>query len=573
MSNFKKSLKVSFQAAVDAATSGDTVCVDTGVYDENVLINKPLTLLGLNDPQGVDAAQITVSGGTYHIAISSNDVTVKGLRIDGDGFVATGHYAGIIVNTDINNANLSRINIEGNVVTELSTTGGSVKGIHLHNENNGLFLQISDTVVKDNIVQGILGTTSGAYGIQMVNDMDGVTIEDNLIEDVTSPGWAFGVAVDCHSTVPTVTSVNILSNHIEVTQGVSSAAVLVESCAFASTININENNILTGLANLGSQELNAQSNWWGSDNDLVFSPNIFGLVDYEPWATSQFSIYPNTQPVVCEGTPDECSSFSGQYCEEMGCDWYGGLNDLDGQIFEGEEMISWNVDTMQWYECILTVEPPQIDPEMWHGQYFVSAVATDLDGLWDEFAENEYWFFNPVVSLGITGDVNFGIVRPGATVISDPVVVTNAAEVGSGVLLDMFIAGTDFYDPTHSGATCPISNVLRLMENPGTIDETGFRYYATSGAYNTCEHPGNSGVLAADAQCYVGIPYYIGGAGDSGNNNFQRIIAQNTGGPYFPGNVLSPGANMVLNFKLALPEPCNGGPFSDGEFKFFGEAI
>jgi hypothetical protein len=230
------------------------------------------------------------------------------------------------------------------------------------------------------------------------------------------------------------------------------------------------------------------------------------------------------------------------------------LRELEGMIYEGEEMIQYNIDTMQWYTCTLTVETPA----SMHGEFFTAAVATDLNGLWDEFAENELWFFNPVVALGLSGSLNFGVVRPGATVLSDTLVLTNNAESGSGVMLDMFIAGTDFYDPSHSGAMCPTSNVLRLGN---------FMYYASSGAYNTCDNPG------ADAQCYDEIPYYVDGAGDPGNNNMQHIIQQAVGGPYFLGNVLSPGADMSLNFKLSLPEPCNGGPFTDGEIRFFGEAV
>ncbi len=234
-----------------------------------------------------------------------------------------------------------------------------------------------------------------------------------------------------------------------------------------------------------------------------------------------------------------------------------GLPDFD--IFEGEEEIEdWNSDTMRWYDCRVTVEP------QWHGEYYVAAVATDLNGLWDEFAENEFWFMNPVIALGLSGSLNFGVVRPGATVLSDTLVLTNNAEAGSGVLLDMFIAGTDFYDETHSGAACPDSNVLRL---------TNFRYYASNGAYNTCGHSGDGDADPADAECYVGIPYYMDGAGAPGNNNYGEIIEGPNLGPYETGNILSPGADMSLNFKLSLPEPCNGGPFTAGEIKFFGEAV
>lgn len=232
-----------------------------------------------------------------------------------------------------------------------------------------------------------------------------------------------------------------------------------------------------------------------------------------------------------------------------------GLRELHGLIKEGEEVIEWNAATMQWYTCTFTVETPA----SMHGEYFISAVAEDLNGMSDEFVDAEKWFFNPVIALGVSGSLNFGVVRPGATVLSDTLVLTNNAEAGSGVMLDMFIAGTDFYDPSHSGAMCPTSNVLRL---------TNFKYKATNGAYDTCDNNG------ADAQCYDNIPYFMDGAGDPGNNNYQRIIdGPVINGPYPAGNVLSPGADISMNFKLSLPEPCNGGPFSDGQIKFFGEAV
>ena len=44
-------------------------------------------------------------------------------------------------------------------------------------------------------------------------------------------------------------------------------------------------------------------------------------------------------------------------------------------------------------------------------------------------------------------------------------------------------------------------------------------------------------------------------------------------GGYPAGNVLSPGAEISINFKLNMPVPCNGASFSDGEINIFGEAV
>jgi hypothetical protein len=38
------------------------------------------------------------------------------------------------------------------------------------------------------------------------------------------------------------------------------------------------------------------------------------------------------------------------------------------------------------------------------------------------------------------------------------------------------------------------------------------------------------------------------------------------------GNVLTPGSEMALTFRLDLPEPCNG-DFDSGSIYFWGEAI
>jgi hypothetical protein len=227
----------------------------------------------------------------------------------------------------------------------------------------------------------------------------------------------------------------------------------------------------------------------------------------------------------------------------------------DGAVwFEGEEQLEWNPETMGWYTCTLTIETPN----SMHGQYMVYAKAVDLSGLSGTAAEQEYWFFNPEIALGFNGALNFGTVRPGGTYKSSTITITNDAEASSGVLLDMFVAGTDFYDPTHSGTMCPTSNVLKL---------TNFRYYASQGAYNTCLNAGT------DAECYDTINYYMDGAGAPSNNNYGRIIDGPAVGPYPLGNIMSPGSDISMNFKLALPEPCNGGPFTQGKFMFFGEAI
>jgi cysteine-rich repeat protein len=228
-----------------------------------------------------------------------------------------------------------------------------------------------------------------------------------------------------------------------------------------------------------------------------------------------------------------------------------------------------------YYTCILSVETT----ESMYGEHFVTIEADDLDGLYGIADEVEYWFLNPIIALTIDGDLMFDNIRPGTSSYSRPVLVGNDADYGSGVMLDMFISGTDFYDSSSSGALCGTSNQLELKN---------FRYYATNGAYSTATDAQRDDdvegiydiatVRNKDPEGYVNIQY--GNHWDRSMYYEAEIIqAGFEPGPpgqiptgYYRGNLLSPGSEMSLIFRLDLPEPCNG-DFDTGQIYFWGEAV
>jgi len=220
----------------------------------------------------------------------------------------------------------------------------------------------------------------------------------------------------------------------------------------------------------------------------------------------------------------------------------------------GEERLTrYNPEVMKAFRCTLTVETPN----SMQGEYFVTTEAEDYDGLLGIARENEYWFLNPEIALSISENaLDFGDnVRPGTQSYSQTVLVGNDAEAGSGVMLDMFISGADFYDPASSGAKCPVSNVLKL---------SNFAYYTINGAYSTRQDP------RRDAEGYVPIKY--GDHFDVSMYNKNEILQAVHVGPYWAANLLAPGAELAITFRLSLPEPCNG-DFSDGNIFFWAEAI
>lgn len=214
--------------------------------------------------------------------------------------------------------------------------------------------------------------------------------------------------------------------------------------------------------------------------------------------------------------------------------------------------------TQAYYDCRLTVET---EASM-HGPYFITVEAKDLTGLSSIMDENEFWFLNPTIALSIDGTLEFNDVRPGTDAYSQTLLVGNDAEADSGVVLDMFVSGTDFYDPSSSGAACPTTNQLALAN---------FRYFATNGAFTSaplvaCGTPGNVRA-AADAEGYVGIA-----RGERIDQACEIMGNDLFLGAANPGNTLTPGSEIALTFKLSMPEPCVG-DFSEGQIYFWGEAI
>ena len=264
--------------------------------------------------------------------------------------------------------------------------------------------------------------------------------------------------------------------------------------------------------------------------------------------------------------------------------------DCNARILE-EDLTGTNTDslTQGYYQCTLTVETP----DSMYGEYFITVEAIGEDGsaIMDE---NDYWFLNPAIALSVDGDLEFDNVRPGTVSYSTTLLVGNDADDGSGVMMDMFISGTDFYDSASSDARCPLTNRLKLGDQTfdgtdGNADSTQFTlatddcninlgntevgdaicYYASQGAYSTDLDP------RADAEGYVPINY-----GDTFSEAFYNDaeviagVSELTIGAaeYYSGNVLSPGSELAMTFKLGLPEPCVGN-FDSGDLYFWGEAI
>jgi len=98
-----------------------------------------------------------------------------------------------------------------------------------------------------------------------------------------------------------------------------------------------------------------------------------------------------------------------------------------------------------------------------------------------------------------------------------------------------------------------------------------------NGAYNTKQDLQNgrasgAGTRNKDPEGYVNIGYGIGFNNPHPFYDGYEILQAQQVGPYYTANILAPGSEMAMTFKLSLPEPCTGN-FDTGNIYFWGEAI
>lgn len=144
--------------AIEMATAGDTILVKAGTYREgNILINKPLVLLGEGKP-------VVDGESKYEVfSVAASNVTISGFQISSSGVSSIKDLAGVgvedgshqvsILNNDFVNtffgvhiSGSRNSRVEGNTFKALSRGD--------HETGNGIHLwQCSDAVIRNNVIR------------------------------------------------------------------------------------------------------------------------------------------------------------------------------------------------------------------------------------------------------------------------------------------------------------------------------------------------------------------------------------------------------------------------------------
>lgn len=186
----------SIQAAINNASNGDTICVEAGTYEEQIVINQDLDLVGqpgvtVQAPEDLDfynvpendadyAPIVGAIGGTIGdgedvdwevTGADTIEVNISGLAIRGNEEGPSGRYAAIFAR----NANGS---IQDNDVDKIFFGGRVSLGVMVYGDSE---LDILNNELRGHVRAGI--AANGDFGESPAPD---VSIREN---DVTGPGW------------------------------------------------------------------------------------------------------------------------------------------------------------------------------------------------------------------------------------------------------------------------------------------------------------------------------------------------------------------------------------------------
>ncbi len=325
-------------AAVAAASAGDTIQVCPGTYNEQVTINKTLTLVGAK--AGVDARTRATTGESIinsscgPVQIFADNVVLDGFTVQGATDLDPCYIAGIYTNPGgfgydggykIRN-NIVQNNIIG---IELDNTGAlqtTVERNLIQNNNNpgpdggtGIDTNfgLSNAVIDNNKFVGHTNSAINAFG-----GGSNIAVSNNEFSaNARALGW-FAVTSSSITGNNVHNSTDPATADIRIFGGVSSLSITCNTLANGagrairigdfcpgcpnSSISINNNNIfgypVAGLqvdaaSYIGAPgSLNATNNWWGSSTGPTIASNPGGtgepiidpdgVVNYTPFRTT-----------------------------------------------------------------------------------------------------------------------------------------------------------------------------------------------------------------------------------------------------------------------------------------------
>ncbi len=331
--------------------NGNVISVDAGTYNENITINKSLTLTTAN--AGIDCAGgrgpesiISAAGpsGSIAVLILADNVTITGFTITnpaGSYGVQEQGFNHINVSYNIitsignnsngsfptygvsivmgNTADMQDVQITDNCINNIrggentALTGAPAKA----NNGSGVAIgagfstanyNIEDLVILRNRIDNIKASIQlfddggkGAYGV-LINVGANAAFTGKAINPIISQNeinnleglWAHGIGLEGETPGAFVVN-NIVNNLIDHKSGTDAVSVKVEQNDGAASINIHENsftNSTLALVNTMLPTVSATCNWYGTNAPAIVTSKVIGPFSYTPYLVSGIDVLP-----------------------------------------------------------------------------------------------------------------------------------------------------------------------------------------------------------------------------------------------------------------------------------------
>lgn len=401
------------QGAIDAASPGDTVFVYSGTYDEDIVIDKPLTLVG----NATETTVVTGSGTGATISLTDDWINVTGFKIVPSSYyidaveVFHAKYCNFSGNSVVTDGKYGIwVQYSGQCTFEsnrISNNGTSLALHHSHsitlrnNEFTGSGISIAAANVN--------GWTS--HSIDTSNKVNGrpITYWKNLVGGIVPPGAGQIILANCTGVI--VENQTIGNTSVGIQLGMSSRNMIVDNTITDSrhgiSLSESEGNLVVNNAFHGNEDgaflgesrkntisynLFSHNRWglnlsYGGSNsitDNTFRNNSVGIQVYESWFNT---IYRNNL-MGNDKNADLYSRFStNDWSRNYWDDWLHGIprlvqNDYEfglGPDEEDSDPLLEPVESPSNIPPICGVLTPQWREKI-DGTIVFSGIAVDPDG-------------------------------------------------------------------------------------------------------------------------------------------------------------------------------------------------
>jgi hypothetical protein len=311
-----------------------TINVAPGLYNENVTVNRTVTINGAqagNPVAGrvsggpgestvnganpfnpfitspvfqINAPDVNIDGFTIKNPVALNAATGIDVKTAGNDAVITNNIFDMITTPDLGGNGTAQavylengpdnVNISNNEMKNIQSNR-SAKGVLIG--DNGGFNPSQNVLIKGNSIHDIASASRGAYGVSVANvpGVSGLKIQSNTLNNLNGGGWVHAIGLEGDTP-----GVMVTDNDISNLNGASpdKVAVWFESNPSFGSAQVHTNNFNVTAAAYGiavhpaltGGSVNGTCNWWNSPSGPTAPSNPGGTgaqvspnVTYAPW--------------------------------------------------------------------------------------------------------------------------------------------------------------------------------------------------------------------------------------------------------------------------------------------------